>query len=70
LLRGKGIQAKTVAETIGISETQVSLFGSGKLRGLRFSTLSELCFVVECEPSDLLGYDRHESDLASDILPD
>ena len=66
VLRAKGVQAKTVAETIGISETQLSLFRSGKVRGLRFSTLSKLCFVLECAPGDLLGYDREESDLATE----
>ena len=56
--------AKDVAERIGISETQLSLFRSGKVRGLRFATLSKLCLVLECQPGDLLRYDRNDADLA------
>lgn len=63
VLARRGLTAKAVAETIGISETQLSLFRSGKVRGLRFNTLSKLCFVLECEPGELLGYDRDERDL-------
>ena len=63
LLAKRGLTAKAVAERIGISETQLSLFRSGKVRGLRFNTLSKLCFVLECEPGELLGYDRNPADL-------
>jgi putative transcriptional regulator len=64
VLARRGLTAKAVAERIGISETQLSLFRSGKVRGLRFNTLSKLCFVLECEPGELLGYDRDARDLA------
>lgn len=64
VLAKRGLTAKAVAERIGISETQLSLFRSGKVRGLRFNTLSKLCFVLRCEPGELLGYDRDERDLA------
>lgn len=63
VLNARGITAKTVAERIGISETQLSLFRSGKVRGLRFSTLSRLCFVLDCSPGDLIDYRRDENDL-------
>jgi len=33
------------------------------VRGLRFSTLSKLCLILECAPGDLLDYDRDEADL-------
>ena len=66
MLQKRGLTAKAVAERIGISETQLSLFRSGKVRGLRFNTLSKLCFVLGCEPGQLLGYDRDERDL---LLP-
>ena len=63
ILGEKQITAKAVAEQIGISETQLSQFRSGKVRGLRFSTLAKLCFVLSCEPGDLLKYDRKRADL-------
>jgi putative transcriptional regulator len=63
VLNARGVTAKAIAERIGISETQLSLFRSGKVRGLRFTTLSKLCLVLDCDPGDLLGYDRDEADL-------
>ena len=58
VLHARGVTAKAIAEQIGISETQLSQFRSGKVRGLRFSTMSKLCFVLGCTPGELLDYDR------------
>ncbi len=55
---------KQLAQTIGISETQLSLFRSGKVRGIRFSTLAKMCAVLECVPGELLGYTYDAGDLA------
>ena len=63
MLARRGVTAKAVAEQIGISETQLSMFRSGKVRGLRFSTLSKLCLVLDCRPGDLLAYDPDPADL-------
>ena len=52
-----------VAERIGISETQLSLLRTGKVKGMRFDTLSKLCLVLDCAPGDILDYDRDEADL-------
>ena len=63
VLHARGVTAKAIAEQIGISETQLSQFRSGKVRGLRFSTMSKLCFVLGCTPGELLGYDRDPADM-------
>jgi putative transcriptional regulator len=63
LLARKGMKAKHVAALIGVSETQLSLFRSGKVRGIRFSTLARLCAVLECQPGDLIAYDADPLDL-------
>ncbi|HEU4662910.1 MAG TPA: helix-turn-helix transcriptional regulator, partial [Dokdonella sp.] len=63
LLARKGMKAKHVAALIGVSETQLSLFRSGKVRGVRFSTLARLCAVLECQPGDLIAYDPDPVDL-------
>lgn len=51
-----GLTGKELAERIGISETQLSLFRSGKVKGVRFTTLSAMCQVLGCRPGDLLDY--------------
>ena len=67
MLARRGMTARELAATVGISETQMSLFRSGKVKGLRFRTLAKLCAVLDCAPGDLLGYDHDPADLA---LPD
>lgn len=63
MLSERQLTGKQLAEQIGISETQLSLFRSGKVRGLRFSTLARMCWVLECRPGDLLDYDAQADDL-------
>ena len=64
VLAAKGIKARQVAAAIGVSETHLSLFRSGKVRGVRFSTLAKLCAALQCQPADLIAYDFAEEDLA------
>jgi len=64
LITRRGLKAKDLAAEVGISETQLSLFRSGKVRGIRFATLARLCAALKCKPAQLLDYDFDESDLA------
>ena len=66
VLAAKGVKARQVAAAIGVSETHLSLFRSGKVRGVRFATLAKLCAVLECQPGDLLVYEPSDEDLAAD----
>lgn len=65
VLAQRGITGKELARRIGVSETQLSLFRSGKVRGVRFSTVARMCAALECVPGDLLGYDHDPADLDS-----
>jgi putative transcriptional regulator len=56
VLARRNMTARQVALRVGISETQMSLLRSGKVRGIRFSTLARLCEVLRCLPGDLLDY--------------
>jgi putative transcriptional regulator len=67
ILAKRKLKAKELAAIIGVSETHLSLFRSGKVRGVRFSTLARLCAALECQPADLLVYQPNPDDLA---LPD
>lgn len=62
LLATRGVTGKDLAQAIGMSETQLSLFRSGKERGIRFSTLAKMCAISNCVPGDLLGFES-ESEL-------
>ena len=43
-----------LAELVGITEQNISLLKSGKVKGIRFETLARLCEVLDCQPGDLL----------------
>ena len=63
LLAARHLRAKDLAETIDLSETQLSLFRSGKVRGIRFETIARFCAALECKPGDLLDYSFDPADL-------
>lgn len=63
MLARRKMRAKDLASKIGISESQMSLLRTEKVRGMRFDTLSKICLILECKPADLLDYERDEGDL-------
>ena len=65
MLARRKMRARDVATQIGISETQLSLLRTGKVKGVRFDTLSKLCLILECQPADILEYDKDEKDLTA-----
>lgn len=65
MLARRKMKGKDLAEKIGISETQLSLLRSGKVKGMRFATLGKLCAVLECKPADILDYEYSEADLGT-----
>ena len=56
MLAKRKMRSKELAETIGITEANLSLLKSGKVKGVRFETLDKICAVLECQPGDLLEY--------------
>ena len=63
MLSRRGMKARELAATIGLSETQLSMFRSGKVKGIRFSTLAKFCAALGCSPGELLDYDFSGADL-------
>lgn len=62
MLARRKMRARDLAQRIGLSETQLSLLRTGKVRGMRFDTLAALCAVLDCKPADLLDYDFDPAD--------
>jgi len=48
------IKGRDLAAQIGITEQNLSLLKSGKVKGIRFETLAKLCTVLDCQPGDIL----------------
>lgn len=50
-------RSRDLAEYVGITEQNISLLKSGKVKGVRFATLEKICEFLECQPGDLLEYE-------------
>lgn len=61
ILARQKVRSNELARTIGITEANLSLLKSGKVKGLRFSTLEAICRSLKCQPGDLLEYVSDES---------
>ncbi len=56
MLALRKVKSKALAEYVGITEANLSLFKSGKVKGVRFETLEKICAYLNCQPGDLLQY--------------
>ena len=54
MLAKRKMRSKELAERIGITEQNLSLLKSGKVKGIRFDTLLKICEALDCTPGDLL----------------
>jgi len=45
-----------LSQRVGISMTNLSLLKTGRVKAIRFSTLSAICRELECQPGDILEY--------------
>ncbi len=48
------VKGRDLAQRIGITEQNLSLLKSGKVKGIRFETLARLCRELDCRPGDIL----------------
>ena len=62
------MKSKELAAYIGITEQNLSLLKSGKVKGIRFSTLENICQRLDCQPGDILEY-RAEPSMANTLRP-
>jgi putative transcriptional regulator len=56
MLAKRKMRSRELAERVGITEQNISLLKSGKVRGVRFDTLALICEVLQCQPGDLLEF--------------
>ena len=56
ILAKRKIRGKELATKIGITEQNLSLLRTGKVKGVRFSTLEKICQILECQPGDILEF--------------
>lgn len=67
MLAKRKMHSNVLAERIGLSQNNLSRIKTGRIRAIRFSTLSALCRELDCKPGDLLDYVYEESDEENDF---
>jgi len=56
MMARRKVRSNVLARAVGITEANLSLLKSGKVKGIRFSTLEAICRVLDCQPGDLLEF--------------
>ncbi|MXQ09419.1 helix-turn-helix domain-containing protein [Alphaproteobacteria bacterium GH1-50] len=54
MLARRKMRSRELAERVGITEQNISLLKSGKVKGIRFETLARICEALDCQPGDIL----------------
>ncbi|MBQ1352366.1 MAG: helix-turn-helix transcriptional regulator [Firmicutes bacterium] len=60
MMAKKHMSLNELAETVGITNVNLSKIKNNKVNAIRFSTLSGICKALECEPGDILKYDPED----------
>jgi putative transcriptional regulator len=56
MLAKRKVRSKELAEYVGITEQNLSLIKTGKVRGIRLSTLDSICRFLNCQPGEILEF--------------
>lgn len=60
MLAKRKMSLTELSERVGITIANLSVLKSGKAKAIRFSTLDEICKILNCQPGDLLEYMNEE----------
>lgn len=55
------ISLNDLAEKVGIANVNLSKIKTGKVNAIRFSTLNAICDVLDCQPGDILEFQKDQS---------
>lgn len=56
MLARRKVKGRELAHAVGITEQNLSVLRTGKVKGVRFSTLEKICEVLDCQPGDILEF--------------
>ena len=51
-----------LSQKVGITQANLSILKNNKAKAIRFSTLDEICKVLQCQPGDILSYEQEEGE--------
>ena len=56
MMAKRKMSLKDVADKIDITNANLSILKNNRAKAVRFTTLNEICKVLECQPGDILEY--------------
>ena len=62
MMAKRKISSGELADKLGITQANLSILKTGKAKAIRFSTLSQICEILDCQPGDILEYDYIENE--------
>ena len=62
MLAKRKVRSNELAQAIGITQANLSLLKSEKVKGIRFQTLEAICKYLDCQPGDILEYQPDEDE--------
>jgi putative transcriptional regulator len=70
MLARRKVKSRELASYVGITEQNLSLLKSGKVKGIRFSTLEKICERLQCQPGDIMEWqaDDGNGDETGDVM--
>ncbi len=58
MLAKRKMSVTELSEAVGITMSNISILKTGKAKAIRFSTLEKICEVLDCQPADILEYQK------------
>lgn len=58
LLAKRKMSVTELSEKVGITLANISILKNGKAKAMRFSTLESICKALDCQPGDILEYEK------------
>lgn len=64
MLAKRKMTVTELSEKVGITMANISILKTGKAKAIRFSTLEAICKALDCQPGDILRYEKDTDDEA------
>ena len=61
MMADRKISLNELSERVGVANVNLSRIKTGKITAIRFSTLNAICDVLDCQPGDILEFQREDA---------
>lgn len=58
MLAHRGMSLTDLSQRVGITLANLSILKTGKAKAVRFSTLEAICDVLDCQPGEIMRFER------------